>query len=169
MTREAAPSFQPPHSVPRQTRAGIIPMQRAPERSSTPLKAPFNYQALFDSFFRVMQSVENGRNLFDTLPIIEEERSVPGSERVASLLSFNQLQVRELVREISKRIGGIPVRLATSNGEQTHGHITDIHDLAAGRWELTFQTFTSDDSPRLHHTAQELHEGYLAASQPQEE
>jgi hypothetical protein len=147
------PNLQQPNSE-APVKRGLIPMQRMPISAQRVAKPSFDYE----KFFGVMEIIELNQSMFDQLPLIEERRTVPGSERVNALLMYNQADVRDLI----KRIGGIPLRLVSETGEAIQGRVTELHDITAGKWGLSFHSQSAEETPKLYHTTQELRAGYLA-------
>jgi hypothetical protein len=131
-----------------------IPLQRRSLENLPHIKPSFDYEG----FFSVMGLIELDQSMFDELPHYEEQRTLPGSERVNALLNYNQT----LIKDIIKRIGGIPLKITSEAGENISGRVTELHDFTAGKWEASFQSPATEVTPKIYHTTQELRAGYLA-------
>lgn len=145
----------------------FIPKQRTHEFNRRPLHPAVRYLPFFDSLFRVMGQIEKDMALYELLPQIERVTVhgagiVPGTNDVDEVFKSNKFEVRMYFQEITRRIGGLPVKLATFEGTAIQGNITDVHNLIDGKWAFSLSPH-SDAPPTIYHSADEVRTGYRAA------
>jgi hypothetical protein len=112
----------------------------------------------YETFFSLMDVIEEGHRQFDQLEYTAKRWGIPGSERVGESILTN----RKWVDLIIKHIGGIPVRFMSEDGLATHGRVLETSNLIRGKWELVLQNGSTHNT--VYHTAEEIRNGFLAAT-----